>query len=240
MAAIRPMAVANSASANGGVNGALPQMLAAASTAASPSAGRGLVGINPNFYNAPYWVTGDKRRNLLVQQATSPKIWFTNKYFEYTTRETWVPIMRYAEVLLNVAEAKARIGGAANLEGAFNLLNAVRNRSVPVVERFASAPADLILAILHERRIEFSAEGLRWPDIHRLALDPVYGTNGIPAKVLRAQVKDDGSDYNLTTRPMINPAKAAIPYSDYRFVWPLSAREMDANPVLRAQQNPEY
>jgi hypothetical protein len=232
--------IANSASSNGGVNGALPQMLSAASTAASPSAGRGLVAISPNFYNAPYWVTGDKRRNLLVQQATSPKIFFTNKYWDYTTRANWTPILRYAEVLLNVDEAKARSGGAANVTGALNLLNAVRNRSVPAADQFTAAPADLILAILNERRIEFSGEGRRWPDIHRLALDPAYGTNGIPAKILSSQIKSDGSDYNLTTRPMITPSKAAIPYNDYRFVWPLSSREVSANPVLRAQQNPEY
>jgi hypothetical protein len=232
--------IANSASSNGGVNGALPQMLSAASTAASPSAGRGLVAISPNFYNAPYWVTGDKRRNLLVQQATSPKIFFTNKYWDYTTRANWTPIIRYAEVLLNVAEAKARMGGAANLTGAFNLLNAVRNRSVPVADRFITAPVDLILAILRERRIELSAEGRRWADIQRLALDPVYGTNGIPAKILGSQIKSDGSDYNLTTRPMITPSKASIPYKDFRFVWPLSSREVTANPTLRAQQNPEY
>ena len=232
--------IANSASSNGGVNGALPQMLSAASTAAAPSAGRGLVAISPNFYNAPFWVTGDKRRNLLVQQATSPKIWFTNKYWDYTTRANWTPIIRYAEVLLNVAEAKARAGGAANLLGAFNLLNAVRNRSVPVADRFLVPPVDLINAILQERRIELSAEGRRWPDIHRLALDPVYGTNGIPAKILRSQIKDNGSDYDLVTRPMITPSKAAIPYNDYRFVWPLSSREVSSNPVLRAEQNPEY
>ncbi|HRN47244.1 MAG TPA: RagB/SusD family nutrient uptake outer membrane protein, partial [Niabella sp.] len=69
---------------------------------------------SPNFYNASFWVTGDKRRNLLVQQATDPKLWFTNKYWDYVNRANWAPIIRYAEVLLNVAEAKARVGGTAN------------------------------------------------------------------------------------------------------------------------------
>lgn len=232
--------IANSASSNGGVNGALPAMLSAASTAASPNAGRGLVAISPNFYNASFWVTGDKRRNLLVQQATDPKLWFTNKYWDYVNRANWAPIIRYAEVLLNVAEAKARVGGTANLASAFQLLNAVRNRSVPAADKYTTEPSDLVLAILNERRIEFCAEGRRWPDIHRLVLDPVYKTNGIPAKILSAQLKGDGSDYNLVTRPMLTPSKAAIPYTDYRFLWPISSREVSANPVLRDQQNPGY
>ncbi|HRN47243.1 MAG TPA: RagB/SusD family nutrient uptake outer membrane protein, partial [Niabella sp.] len=66
---------------------------------------------------------------------------------------------------------------------AFQLLNAVRNRSVPAADKYTTEPSDLVLAILNERRIEFCAEGRRWPDIHRLVLDPVYKTNGIPAKI---------------------------------------------------------
>lgn len=233
--------IANSASSNGGVNGALAQMLGPASTAALSSAGRGLVAISPDLYNSPFWVTGDKRRDLLtVQQGTKPKLYFTYKYRDYINRSDYTPIIRYAEVLLNVAEADARLGGALPLAKAFNLLNAVRNRSVPVDAQFTVPPADLILAILNERRIEFSAEGRRWSDISRLALDPVYGTAGIPAKVLPAQIKSDGSDYNLDTRPMIAPAKAAIPYSNFLFVWPIPQSETSSNPILKAQQNPDY
>lgn len=232
--------VAQSAASNGGVNGALAAMLSPASTAASPSAGRGLVAISPNLYNAPFFTTTDKRRGLMVQQATSPKIWFTNKYWDYTTRSNWSPIMRYSEVLLNVAEAKARVGGTDNINSAFMLLNAVRNRSVDIADRYASVPADLILAILNERRIEFSAEGRRWPDIQRLSQDPLYGLNSIPAKILPSQIKGDGSDYNLTTRPTITPGFASIPYSDFRFVWPIASSEINANPILRSQQNPGY
>lgn len=233
--------IANSAASNGGVNGALAQMLGPSSTATILSAGRGLVGISPNLYNAPFWVTGDLRRDLLtVQQGTSPKIYFTYKYRDYINRSDWAPIMRYAEVLLNVAEADARLGGAVPFSKAFNLLNAVRNRSVPSAAQFLAPPADLILAILNERRIEFSAEGRRWPDIHRLALDPIYGTGGVPAKVLFSQMNATGSDFNLVTRPMITPGKVALPYSDYRFLWPIPSVETSANPVLAAQQNPNY
>ena len=31
-----------------------------------------------------------------------------------------------------------------------------------------------------------------------------------------------------------------LPYSDYRFVWPIPTLETSANPTLAAQQNPGY
>ncbi|SFE22500.1 RagB/SusD family nutrient uptake outer membrane protein [Spirosoma endophyticum] len=224
--------IANSATSNGGTNGALPGMLGPVSLG-----GRDLVATSPNLYNAPFWVTGDTRRTLLqVKQSTgSYPFYFNYKYRQYTTRADWAPILRYPEVLLNVAEAYARQNTTAQ---AFLLLNAVRNRSVPAAERFATAPTDLIQAILNERRIEFAGEGRRWPDIHRLSLDTKYSTNGIPAKVDVSQIK--ATSYDLTARPMLAPIIAAIPYNDYRFLWPIPTSEISINPTLRAQQNPNY
>jgi len=228
--------IANGAAstANGGSNGALPNMFGPAD-----KGGRGLVATSPNLYNASFWVSGDKRRDLLqVQQTTDKaKYFFNNKYRDYINKTDWAPIVRYAEVLLNVAEAYARQGN--NAQG-FALLNAVRNRSVPEGSRFTTPPADLVLAILQERRIEFAGEGRRWPDIHRLQKDPnpAYATSGIPAKVLA--IKGDGSEYDLVNRPLVTPTKAAIPYTDFRFLWPIPATEVAANPTLAAQQNVGY
>jgi len=228
--------IANGAAstANGGVNGALPNMLGPAD-----KGGRGLVATSPNLYNASFWVTGDKRRDLLqVQQTTDKaKYFFNYKYRDYINKTDWAPIVRYAEVLLNVGEAYARQGNTAQ---AFLLLNAVRNRSVPEGSKFTTPPADLVLAILQERRIEFAGEGRRWPDIHRLQKDanPAYVTSGIPAKVL--SIKGDGSEYDLVNRPVVTPTKGAIPYTDFRFLWPIPATEIAANPTLAAQQNAGY
>lgn len=229
--------IANGAAstANGGVNGALPNMFGPAD-----KGGRGLVATSPNLYNVPFWVTGDKRRDLLQIQQLLPatsKFYFNNKYRDYINKTDWAPIVRYAEVLLNVAEAYARQGNTAQ---GFLLLNAVRNRSVPEGSRFTAPPADLVLTILQERRIEFAGEGRRWPDIHRLQKDanPAYATSGIPAKVLA--IKGDGSEYDLVNRPVVTPTKAAIPYTDFRFLWPIPATEIASNPTLAAQQNAGY
>lgn len=222
--------IANSAASNGGSNGALPTMFGP-----STLGGRDLVATSPNLYNASFWVTGDLRRNLLQvgQTTTSYPFYFNYKYRQYTTRADWAPIIRYAEVLLNVAEAYARQGNATQ---AFALLNAVRNRSVPAAERFTTAPADLIQAILNERRIEFAGEGRRWPDIHRLINDSQYSTGGIPAKVEISQITR--ASYDLTNRPTIAGRIAAIPYSSFLFVWPIPLSETSVNPNL--EQNPKY
>lgn len=230
--------IANGPNSNPGTNGSLPRMLGPAGPG-----GRGLVSVNPNFYNSTeLWVEGDIRREQLFvhDPIGTYKHYFQKKYTDYNNQGDWAPIIRYAEVLLNVGEAYARIGNDAQ---ALALLNAVRNRSVPVEDQYTSAPADLVKAILNERRVELFAEGRRWPDIHRLVLDEKYTTGGIPAKVKSSAwggaLKNDGSDYGYG-KPAIPTEQAAIPYTDYRFLWPINNEEVTRNPLLLQQQNPGY
>ena len=226
--------VDNATTDNPGVNGALPTMLG------NPNqGGRGLVLVSPEFYNRTEWLESDLRRTMLSDNGRS---FFTDKYTDKVGRSDSNPILRYAEVLLNVAEAQAR-SNASPSERALELLNAVRNRAVPdaadhyTLADFATAN-DLIAAILIERRIELFAEGKRWSDIHRLANDANFTTGGIPAKIRFADFAF--TDYDLATRPTVNKSVAAIPYSDYRFLWPIPADELAQNPTLAEQQNPGY
>lgn len=218
--------IANSATSNGTVNGALPNMFGS-----TVNGGRALVATSPNLYNASFWPAGDLRKTLLQQQGTTG-IYYNYKYRVPATSADWAPIIRYAEVLLNVAEAAQRSGSTTL---AFNLLNAVRNRSVPAASQYTAAPADLLLAILNERRVEFAGEGRRWPDLHRLALS-TYGAGGIPAKLKAAQI--NGAAYDGVSQ--FTPEIAAIPYANFRFVWPFPLSETNSNPTLAAEQNPGY
>lgn len=231
--------IENSTTSNAGVNGALPAMFGPAD-----KGGRGLVATSPNLYNASYWVTGDTRRTLLQVQnsTTGSKYVFNYKYRDYTNRSDWAPIIRYAEVLLNVAEAYSRT--TALDPRALALLNAVRNRAVPTASQYTAANfttgISLTQAILNERRIEFAGEGRRWGDIHRLALDPNFSTGGIPAKILVGQLSGTGSNWDVVNRPVTAATFAAIPYANFRFLWPLPATEVANNPALSTQQNPGY
>ena len=222
------------------VNGALPVMY-------SVSPGRGLVAISPIIYNAPFWLPSDLRRTQLVRNSN--RAFFTHKYRNITTQDDWNPIIRYAEVLLNLAEAHLRVPNP-DMGTALSLLNQVRNRALEdpslhyTMGDFDNAK-ELLRAVLQERRIEFLAEGRRWADIHRLALDPDFSTGGIPAKIRYPNTTFESWEYGKGYNAegvFVGPelTLGAIPYDDYRFVWPIPQSELNTNPVLAAQQNPGY
>lgn len=230
--------IKNDANDNPGVNGALAAMYGALSIG-----GRGLVDISQLIWNNPNWRCDDLRRSLLTLPGTS--YYYCNKYRDVVSRSDAAPQIRYAEVLLTLAEAEARnAAGTTVSPRAVDLLNAVRNRALPPASLPAAAytvasfptKVELIKAILVERRIEFLGEGKRWADIHRLALDATYGTAGIPAKV--ATLYNNFAMYNCATYPVPPTTLAAKPYSDYRFIWPLPSDETTSNPAQA--QNPFY
>lgn len=219
--------IENSTVDNPGTNGALPQMYGA-----SPA--RGLVAISPIIWNASFWPADDLRRTQLATKA-STGYYFTNKYRDLTTWSDNAPIIRYAEVLLNMAEAQARTGNEVE---ALAKLNAVRGRSTSSLVVAAGDP--LVQAIINERRIEFLSEGLRWKDIHRLAKEGKFGPAGIPAKVAASKASKD--DFTAASGSVREAAigVVAIGYDDHRFLWPIPLSEVTTNPTLAAQQNPGY
>lgn len=220
----------NSATNNPDVNGAL----------ASQYNGRGLIAISPIIWNEGTWLATDKRRSANMVRKTPAGVFFTNKYKDTSTLSDASPLLRYAEVLLNRAEAKARIGDATYIDD----LNAVRNRSLanPSTEQYAAfgTPKDAVEAILTERRVEFLAEGLRWNTINRLQQDNLTPSAGIPMKYRNGQ-NPSPEDYHIGVPYQYKSTDVpAIPYDDHRYVWPIPTLETSANPVLAAQQNPGY
>ncbi|MEO6904556.1 MAG: RagB/SusD family nutrient uptake outer membrane protein [Bacteroidia bacterium] len=115
----------------------------------------------------------------------------------------YVPVLRYAEILLNYAEAAAKTG---DLTKSADLLKAVRNRSDA---SYVFSPAtvatqdELVKAILIEKRIEFLGEGFRSIDLLRLGMT-------IPAK---------GS---------VN----AVQPSQSEYIWPIPNSEMLTNKLM--------
>lgn len=232
--------IRNDALDNTGVNAALSNMLGAASLGA-----RGLVSISPILFNNTSWLCDDKRRTLLTTQGTNANggangiSQFTTKYRKYSTMDDFAPHIRYAEVLLMLAEAEAR-QAATPSQRALDLMNAVRNRALadPATQAYTLAgfatKNDLIRAILMERRIELFCEGKRWGDIHRNAVDPDFSTGGIPAKYSNGA--QTAAIYGCGVA--INTGQAAIPYADFRFIWPIPDVEVIQNPAIA--QNPSY
>lgn len=225
--------IEHSTTRNAGTNGSI-------STMYSKTPGRALLAISPIIWDAPFWRADDLRRTLL---CTNDGVkYFTSKYKDPATFTDYNPIIRYAEVLLNVAEAYARTTPLS--PNALSLLNAVRNRAVTAainqytLASFASGTA-LTQAILNERRIEFLCEGKRWFDLHRLSPDATFGGGGgVPAKVASANATF--ATYTAGT-PYTGPRTiVALPATHFRFLFPIPALETSANPVLAGQQNPGY
>lgn len=136
---------------------------------------------------------------------------------DYSTKseQDWV-LIRYAEVLLNFAEATNELNGPT--PAVYDAINAVRARpgiDMPPIP--AGLTQDEMRArIRNERRVEFAFEGMRYRDIRRWKIAETY----IPTLV----------------EPGSNISRAFDPAKHYLFPFPQS--EIDINPNL--VQNPGY
>ncbi|KQW98666.1 RagB/SusD family nutrient uptake outer membrane protein [Flavobacterium sp. Root420] len=225
--------IAHSATMNPQTNAALASILK----------NRALVAISPILWRDPQWLADDKRREDGKMIYTSAGIKYTNKYTDVTNMTDAAPVIRYAEVVLNMAEAQARLS-VANLPTALTLLNSVRNRSLasPATQAYTIAGLGtqklMVDAILKERRIEFLQEGRRWADIHRLQGDDLAPIDGIPAKV--ANATPAVAAYVLGNSYVITTPVAAIPSADFKFLWPIPQTEINTNPGLEGKNNPGW
>ncbi len=149
----------------------------------------------------------DIRRSSMTEVAGTPNKYFLTKYTHLTTLADWAPVIRYAEVLLNRAEAIVRSGSAVT-QDAVDLLNAVRTRAFPTggytLASFASVD-DFYTAILQERNFEFLGEGMRSFDLMRLNMD-------IPAK--------DG---------LLQGTVGAVPSTSSAYTFPIPSAELSMN-----------
>lgn len=144
--------------------------------------------------------TDARRTNFVVMSGTE---YFLKKYPTGTPFTDKAPVIRYAEVLLNLAEAKVRATNSIDDAQALALLNAVRGRSNPTGVYTAAGLGSVSAmtdALLLERRIEFLGEGLRNNDLMRL----------------NATIPGKGS-------------VAAVPPSSTLYVWPIPSTELATN-----------
>lgn len=225
----------NSQTSNPGVNGALANMYG------NPELGsRGLVKISPIIWRAEFWHAEDFRRSLRGEGdgmiSEGPRGMFTNKYIDNVTFSDQSIIMRFSEVVLAAAEANARLG---NIDPAITLLNSVRDRALPAsVPSYTSASlasADAVIdAIINETRIEFLAEGRRFPNIHRLSGEGRMA--GIPAKATSRSI----TGVNFYTTSVAIPTDHSLEYSSNLFVWPIPLEEILTNSSAPLTQNPGY
>ncbi|OKL38971.1 hypothetical protein A3841_03215 [Pontibacter flavimaris] len=130
--------------------------------------------------------------------------YIVNKYSNRTnpSDKDDIKVIRYAEVLLILAEAQARTGDDASALETLNMLVAERG-----VEAYTSTGGQLVEDILEERRKELAFEGHRYHTLTRLNL-PITRTSEHPS------------------------AARLIPVGDPRRIQPIPQGEIDANPNI--------
>ncbi|WP_158563307.1 RagB/SusD family nutrient uptake outer membrane protein [Chitinophaga silvatica] len=147
-----------------------------------------------------FWKATDTRRKLITTASGKN---YMNKYISPDPYTDYIQVIRYAEILLNLAEARVRSTNALDPQ-AIALLNAVHGRSDATTIFTAASfdsPQDLINTILKEKHIELLGEGFRAMELTRLGLT-------IPTK----------SSIIPPTTPTTN-----------NYVWPISSDELVYN-----------
>ena len=163
--------------------------------------GNGEFSLNPSGIIANTgWTATDARRTFNATVSSKP--YLNTKYAAPSPFTDYAPIIRYSEVLLNLAEALVRTNTGVNVKS-LALLNAVRQRSDATTILAPATQTDLINAVLLERRIEFLGEGLRNFDLMRL----------------------------LQTIPAKGSITAKAP-SEQGYIWPISADELSLNHLM--------
>jgi starch-binding outer membrane protein, SusD/RagB family len=159
------------------------------------------------------WKATDKRRSFVALSTVAA---YKASGYQFLPKYTlnpytdWMPVMRYSEVLLNLAEAITLSTKTVDAR-AVALLSAVRSRSdatTTYTPASFAAYTDLETSILTERNIEFLGEGLRFIDLERNGLT-------IPAKS------------NI----------AAVPASSPNYIWPISNNELIYNSQIGGSNN---
>jgi len=177
---------------------------------------------------------GDLRKDVTVVTGLTingivEEYYYFTKFMYYSTvpqsTNDWginLPVLRYTDVLMMYAECLNEDGYVAGGE-AFSIINKVRDRAglVPLTSSTVTGQEAFRQALIHERRIEFAFESLRWPDLVRW---------GIAKDVMTEFLKDEdegGGIYSMDgdyRKIYAIPADELSRYSDENIMW----------------QNPEY
>jgi hypothetical protein len=165
-------------------------------------------------------VTTKRRKKVLWSKLSLA----FNKYKDGVTYTDAASVIRYAEVVLNMAEAQARTN---NLGTALTLLNSVRNRALKSYNRSLHISNFVFYttygsAVILQEKIEFLM-GRRWSDIG--SADDLFPIDGIQASCQWL----GNCSYVYSTTPYTGPyGEAAIQALILEF-WPIPLLELNNN-----------
>ncbi|MGI8636126.1 MAG: RagB/SusD family nutrient uptake outer membrane protein [Segetibacter sp.] len=136
--------------------------------------------------------------------------------------------IRYAEILLNYAEAKFYLGDEATCR---DYINKIRSRPSVNMPPVTESGAALLARLQNERRIELAFEDHRWFDVRRWKIAPIV--LNVPGKRM-AITKNPATGKKTYTVVEFQPRA----FFDKNYLVPIPQYEIAKNPKLT--QNPGY
>lgn len=183
---------------------------------------------------------GDNRKPTLINSigsGTSLKLYVKKYLFPVTLAndgESDWPVLRYADILLMMAEAKGY-----TQEG-IDLINSVRPRAGLPNYTMANITslAQFENALSQERRVEFAFENQRWFDLLR------FGTTMTTINAIQRIRDHYANEYAAHYSTYLPPTPTLAELQGYinanKLLLPIPQREIDTNTQLDIQQNPGY
>lgn len=180
--------------------------------------------------------------NYIPTSSYNLKKWFiANTLINYSYLD--FDIIRYAEVLLNNAEAKFELNGAISDAGLNATINLLRNRvkMPPLTNSFVAANGmDMRTEIRRERRIELAFEGFEYWDLLRWKTAEIE----LPKAILGPKYFQ--AEMPLVTNPVLDAngfiileAASKRGFNTERgYLWPIPTNEIALDPNLT--QNPGW
>ncbi len=155
-------------------------------------------------------------------------------------------MFRYAEVLLNYAEAKIELN---QLDASvYDAINAVRGRATVKMPPITpgKTQAELRSAVRKERKYEFAGEGLRLFDIHRWNIGEDAMKGPLRGRIRNAflssapRIDENGTPHyeNVANAKDMRVIEIRTYDKNRDNVWPIPRLEREVNPTLT--QNPNY
>lgn len=217
------------------------------------------MGNNMLYHGQQYWNNDGKWRttwtdadltssltaNVRSGSGYQNRKWGTERQVEDYYESYDFPVIRYAEVLLNYAEAVYELNGTITDSELDYSLNKVRLRVNPSMPKLSST---LVSAnnlsmreeIRRERTVELILEGFRIDDLKRWATAPVE----MPQDMIGVQVTGTWFETNWTDhKRSLSSDGCLILYSDRTwndklYLYPLPSDQLQLNPQL--EQNPGW
>ncbi|PHQ29562.1 RagB/SusD family nutrient uptake outer membrane protein [Leeuwenhoekiella nanhaiensis] len=167
----------------------------------------GLEGQSSAFMTTGYFLRKFHNEDLVIYSQSSDQDWI---------------FIRYAEVLLNYAEAQNEATGPD--QSVYDAINQIRNRAGMPDLKTGLSQTEMRERIRNERRIELAFEEHRFFDIRRwrIAEDLLNGP------LMRMTIIKEGDDYTYIKEPF---ETRSFPYKLY--VLPIPQNEIDKNPAAK-------